>query len=49
MAEYISKSYLITKFNELADKYAENECKRQRALAYATAADMVKLADAADV
>ena len=49
MAEYISKSYLVTKFNELADKYTGNEHKRQRALAYATAADMVKLVDAADV
>ena len=49
MDEYISKSYLITKFNELADKYAGNEHKRQRALAYATAADMIKLMDAADV
>lgn len=49
MDEYISKSYLITKFNELADKYAGNEHKRQRALAYVTAADMIKLMDAADV
>jgi hypothetical protein len=49
MDEYVSKSYLITKFNELADKYAGNERKRQRALAYATAADIIKLVDAADV
>lgn len=49
MTEYISKSYLVTKFNELADKYTGNEHKRQRALAYATAADMIKLMDAADV
>ena len=49
MDEYVSKSYLVTKFNELADKYAGNEHKRQRALAYTTAADIVELTDAADV
>lgn len=49
MNEYISKSYLITKFNELANYYYRNKHKRQRAWAYATAADMIKLMDCADV
>lgn len=47
MDEYISKDYLIAKFNELANDYTGE--KRQRGLAYATAADMVALMTPADV
>ena len=46
--EYISKSYLVKKFNELADKY-NDENNRQRGLAYATAADIVASMDNANV
>lgn len=49
MDEYVSKHYLIAKFNALADRYAGNEHKRQRALAYTTAADIIESVDAADV
>lgn len=48
MDEYISKEYLIAKFKELANNYYTGE-KRQRGLAYATAADMVALMTPADV
>lgn len=48
MDEFISKKLLVAKFNELASKYIDGD-KRQRGLAYATAADMIALADAADV
>ena len=46
--EYISKSYLVKKFNELADKY-DDENNRQRGLAYATAADIIASMDSANV
>lgn len=48
MVEFVSKKLLVAKFNELASKYIDGD-KRQRGLAYATAADMIALADAADV
>lgn len=48
MDEFISKKLLVAKFNELASKYIDGD-KRQRGLAYATATDMIALADAADV
>ena len=47
MGEYISKEYLIAKFKKLANDYTGE--KRQRGLAYATAADMVALLPSADV
>ena len=48
MDEFVSKKLLVAKFNELASKYIDGD-KRQRGLAYTTAADMIALADAADV
>jgi hypothetical protein len=48
MDGYISKEYLIARFKELANDYYTGE-KRQRGLAYATAADMVALMKSADV
>lgn len=48
MDEFVSKKLLVAKFNELASKYIDRD-KRQRGLAYTTAADMIALADAADV
>ena len=47
MGAYISKEYLIEKFNKLANDYTGE--KRQRGLTYATAADMVALLPSADV
>ena len=47
MDEYISKKYLIARFKELANDYTGE--KRQRGLAYATAADMVALMKPSDV
>lgn len=48
MDEFVSKKLLVAKFNELASKYIDGD-KKQRGLAYTTAADMIALADAADV
>lgn len=48
MDEFISKKLLVAKFNELASKYIDGD-KRQRGLAYATAADMIAFTDAVDV
>lgn len=48
MDEFVSKKLLVAKFNELASKYIDGD-KRQRGLAYTTAADMIALADATDV
>lgn len=48
MDEFVSKKLLVAKFNELASKYTDGY-KRQRGLAYATAADMIAIIDAADV
>ena len=48
MDEFVSKKLLVAKFNELASKYIDGD-KRQRGLAYATAADMIAFTDAADV
>lgn len=48
MDEFVSKKLLVAKFNQLASKYIDGD-KRQRGLAYTTAADMIALADAADV
>ena len=48
MDEFVSKKLLVAKFNKLASKYIDGD-KRQRGLAYATAADMIAFTDAADV
>ena len=48
MDEFVSKKLLVAKFNELASKYIDGD-KRQRGLAYTTAADAIALADATDV
>lgn len=48
MDEFVSKKLLVAKFNELASKYTDGD-KRQRGLAYATAADIIAFTDAADV
>lgn len=48
MDEFVSKKLLVAKFNELASKYTDGD-KRQRGLAYSTAADIIAFADAADV
>jgi len=48
MDEFVSKKLLVAKFNELASKYTDRD-KRQRGLAYATAADIIAFTDAADV
>lgn len=48
MDEFVSKKLLVAKFNELASKYTDGD-KRQRGLAYATAADIIAFTDAVDV